>query len=66
MPITLDESGHITHKTPVCKALKCAHCGLMTADAHFEYRYIGGRGDCLLYYCDDRDACWKRFEELEA
>ena len=43
----------------------CVHCGHVGADVGLHYGYVGGQGTVGSYLCNDRDACWKRWEAKE-
>ena len=42
----------------------CYCCGHKGTDCHSETMYIGGQGYAQRWYCDDVDACNKRWDKL--
>jgi len=44
------------------KALTCHHCGHKGKDVIERIAYIGGQGYVKIVECEDRVACWDRWE----
>ncbi len=41
---------------------KCDHCGTLTSDYRHELNWVGGQGYVEGWYCNDIEACEKRWE----
>lgn len=42
--------------------LTCPHCGFNGPEVNYHNEYIGGQGYVRIIQCDDRLACWKRWD----
>ncbi len=45
--------------------LQCSHCGHKGPDVVRLTLYVGGHGYAPFTLCQDREACWQRWEEQE-
>ena len=44
------------------QTLTCQHCGHQSKDVHPELVYVGGKGDVWQHVCQNRAACWRRWD----
>ena len=46
------------------KTLTCQYCYHQGEDVSVQWVYAGGIGDIRVVQCDDRAACWRRWDEI--